>query len=162
MPMSSLKDLFQDELRDLYHAEKQILRALPKMINAASDQDLQSAFQEHLDQTQEHVARLEQIFKKQKMAARGKVCKGMQGIIEEGQELLKEDAEQAVLDAALIAAAQKVEHYEIASYGTIRTYAQEMGKPELAQLLQQTLDEEYAANDKLTQLAERRINLKAE
>jgi ferritin-like metal-binding protein YciE len=157
----TLRELFINELRDLYSAENQILKALPKMVKAASSEELKSAFSEHLEQTKEHVKRLEQIFDKLDTRPKGKKCVGMEGIIEEGKELLEEDAEQEVLDAGLIAAAQKVEHYEMAVYGCVRTFAKQLGDNDAAELLQETLDEEGEADKKLTEIAERSINQEA-
>ncbi len=162
MAISSLEDLYMEQLKDLYNAENQIVKALPKMAKAATSDDLRRALEEHLEQTRNHVTRLEQIFEMHGMKARGKKCVGMEGIIGEGKELLEEDAEPEVLDAGLIEAAQKVEHYEMAGYGTVRTWAQQLGDSQAADLLQQTLDEEGNANKKLTQLAESSINVKAE
>lgn len=161
MKLESLRDLFVDELKDLYSAENQLLKALPKMAKAASSSELQAAFEEHLEVTQGQVQRLEKVFKKLGVSPKGKKCKAMEGLIEEGKELLEEDAEPAVLDAALIAAAQKVEHYEIAGYGTVRTYARMLGHEDAASLLQQTLDEEGEADKKLTELSEA-INVEAD
>jgi ferritin-like metal-binding protein YciE len=161
MDLASLEDLYVDELKDLYSAENQILKALPKMAKAASSKQLQAAFREHLKQTKGHVARLEQIFASHDISPKGKICKAMQGLAEEGKELMEEDAEPDVLDAGLIAAAQRVEHYEMAGYGCVRTYAQLLGDKEAVKLLQATLDEEGATDRKLTQLA-RRINVRAE
>ena len=162
MQMNSLRELYVEELKDLYSAETQILKALPKMIKAASNRDLQRAFTQHERQTQQHVKRLERIFKLLDESSRGKKCKGMEGLLEEGQELIKERPEPEVLDAGLIAAAQRVEHYEIAGYGTVRTYARQLGEEEQATLLQQTLDEEGETDKLLSSLAESSINLEAE
>jgi len=162
MQMQDLEDLFVDQLRDLYNAEKQLTKALPKMAKKASDDQLRQAFTMHLEQTEEHVQRLEQIFEKLGKRAGGKTCKAMQGLIEEGKELMEEDAEPEVLDAGLIAAAQRVEHYEIAGYGTVRAYAKLLGNNDAARLLQKTLDEEGDTDKKLTQLAESTINVQAE
>jgi ferritin-like metal-binding protein YciE len=154
-----LQDLYVEELRDLYNAEKQLLKALPKMAERASNQELQTAFQMHTDQTERQVERLERIFDDLGTKPTGKHCKGMEGLIEEGTELLeKKNANPDALDAGLIAAAQKVEHYEIAGYGTVRTLAQQLGFSEHARLLQETLDEEGETDKKLTRLAESRIN----
>ncbi len=161
MKLETLNDLYVEELRDLYSVENQILKALPQMVSAATSPELKSGFQAHLKQTQEHVSRLDQIFENMGKSPRGKHCKGMEGILEEGKELLKEDAEPEVLDAGLITAAQHVEHYEIAGYGTVRTYAKLLGETEAASLLQKTLDEEEQTDRKLTQLAESHINLQA-
>jgi ferritin-like metal-binding protein YciE len=161
MSMKSLEDLYVEELKDLYDAEHQILEALPKLAQAASAARLKAAFEQHQKQTEGQVKRLEQIFKERGESPNGKKCKGVAGLIAEGQELLKEEAEPEVLDAGLIAAAQKVEHYEIAGYGTVRTYAQLLGETKAAQLLQETLDEEGETDKKLTTLAEGSINKKA-
>lgn len=161
MKLKSLEDLFVNELRDLYSAEKQILQALPKMAKAASSEELQAAFEEHLQQTETHVERLENIFEQLEISSRGKKCKAIEGLIEEGKELMSEDAEPAVLDAGLISAAQKVEHYEMAGYGCVRTYAQQLGHDEAAELLQETLNEEGETDEKLTGIAEGMVNLQA-
>ena len=161
MKFDTLRDLYVDHLRDLLDAEHQIVKALPKMAKAASAPDLQKAFNDHLEQTQGHVQRLEQVFQSLGMAARGKKCKGMEGLIAEGQELMEENAEPDVLDAGMIAAAQKIEHYEMAGYGAVRTYAQILGMKDQVKLLQQTLDEEGMADKLLTQIAERHINADA-
>ena len=161
MEMDSLRDLFVEQLQDLYSAENQILKALPKMIKNAKSEQLKAGFQEHLQQTQQQVERLDQIFDSLDEEAEGKVCKGMQGLLKEGEELMGEDADDDVLDAGLISAAQHVEHYEIAGYGTVRTYAELLGEKEAVRLLQTTLEEEKATDQKLTQLASK-INVKAE
>ena len=158
--VDSLQKLFVEELKDLYDAEKQITRALPKMAKAVSTPELQAAFEEHLRQTEGQIQRLEQAFEHLDMPARGKKCKGMQGLLEEGSEMMKE-LEDAVLDAALIGAAQKVEHYEMAAYGTARTFATRLGLHEVASLLEQTLDEEKVTDQKLTQIAESMVNEEA-
>ena len=162
MEMQDLEDLFVDQLRDLYNAEKQLVKALPKMAKKASDEELKQAFSTHLEETKGHVERLEQIFDQLGKRASGKTCKAMKGLVEEGQEAMEEDAEPEVLDAALIAAAQRVEHYEIAGYGTVRAYAKLLGNSEAAKLLQQTLDEEGETDKKLTKLAESTINVEAQ
>jgi len=159
--MQTLDDMYMDLLKDLYSAEKQLVKALPKMAKAAQSSDLQKAFQEHLRQTEGHVERIDRIFSDLEGSPRGKKCVGMEGLIEEGSELMKENVEPEVLDAGLIAAAQKVEHYEIASYGTARAWAQKLGYNDAARLLQQTLDEESAANEKLTRIAESHVNVEA-
>ncbi|MFL6388302.1 MAG: ferritin-like domain-containing protein [Terriglobales bacterium] len=159
--MESLRDLFIDELKDLYSAENQILKALPKMIKKASSRELKSGFEQHLKETQGHVERLDKIFEELEESPRGKKCKGMEGIIADGKELMEEDAEPEVMDAGLISAAQHVEHYEIAGYGCVRTYAELMGEDDIVNLLQQTLDEEKATDEKLNQLAQN-INVEAE
>ena len=161
MEMQSLQDLFEDELKDTYNAEAQILKALPRMAKKATDEDLKEAFEMHLEETREHVQRLEQVFKLMGKKPKGKTCKAMQGIVEEGKEMMEEDMEPEVMDAALIASAQRVEHYEIAAYGTLRTFAQHMGQKDVASLLQQTLDNEGATDKKLTKLATRKINIQA-
>jgi ferritin-like metal-binding protein YciE len=161
MEMESLRDLFINELKDLYSAENQILKALPKMIKKASSKELKSGFEQHLKQTQGHVERLDKIFEELDESPKGKKCKGMEGIIADGKELMEEEAEPEVMDAGLIGAAQHVEHYEIAGYGCVRTYAELMGEDDIANLLQQTLDEEKATDEKLNQLAQN-INVEAE
>jgi ferritin-like metal-binding protein YciE len=160
--MTTLEDLYTDMLKDLYSAEKQLVKALPKMAKNAQSPDLQKAFQEHLRQTEGHVERIERIFSDLEGSPRGKKCVGMEGLIEEGNEILQEDAEPDVLDAGLIAAAQKVEHYEIASYGTARAWAERLGYDKAARLLQQTLEEESMANEKLTRIAESHVNMEAQ
>jgi ferritin-like metal-binding protein YciE len=162
MEMESLKDLYLDELKDVLNAEKQLLKALPKMARAATHDELRSAFEDHLNVTEEQVRRLETIFDDLGKPARGKKCLGMEGLIAEGNEMMEEDMEPEVLDAALISAAQRVEHYEIAAYGTLRTYARQLGFENHAELLQQTLDEEGDADKLLTQIAESRVNVDAE
>lgn len=161
MSLETMEDLYVDELKDLYSAETQIVKALPKMAKAASSPKLRQGFEEHLKQTEGHVQRLEQIFEKLGKSPRGKACKGMQGLLEEGEELIEEEGASEVKDAGLIAAAQRVEHYEIAAYGSVRTFAQELGDNEAVSLLQQTLDEEAATDEKLTKLATSSINEKA-
>lgn len=162
MALESLHDLYVEELRDLYNAENQLLKALPKMAKAASDDSLRAAFEEHLAVTRGQVDRLDRIFKALGTRATGKKCVAMEGLIEEGKELMEKDAEPAVLDAALIAAAQKVEHYEMAGYGCVRTYARLLGYGDAAELLQETLNEEGEADKALTELAETVINVEAE
>jgi len=159
--LKSLRDLMIDELKDLQNAEKQIIAALPKMVKKASNQELKNAFSEHLEQTREHVNRLEQVFEICEQKFSGKTCRAMQGIIEEVKEMMEEDATQSVMDAALIACAQRVEHYEIAAYGCVRTYARILGMNDAEQLLQQTLDEEAEADEKLTALADGIVNEEA-
>lgn len=149
----TLQDAFVEEIRDLYDAEKQLVRALPKMAKAANSEELSAAFKEHLEQTKGQVQRLEQVFELLGQRARSKACKAMKGLVEEGQEIMAQDAEENLADLALIGAAQKVEHYEMAGYGTVRTFAQAMGNKEAAQLLDQTLKEEEATDKKLTQIA---------
>ena|SRR5947209_874273 len=162
MEMNSLQDLMVDQLKDLYNAEGQLIKALPRMAKAASNPQLQQAFTTHLEQTKGHVERLEQVFESLGQSAKGKTCKTMKGLIEEGKEMMGEDAEPEVMDAGLIAAAQRIEHYEMAGYGCVRTYAQMLGNKEAAKLLQQTLDEEGKTDKLLTDLAEKVINLEAQ
>lgn len=161
MKITSLRDLWVDELKDLLNAENQILKALPKMAKAAADDELRAAFDEHLGQTQGHVERLEAIFSEIDESAKGKKCKGMEGIISEGKEMLELDLPENVCDAALIAAAQRVEHYEIAAYGTVRTYAEILGERKAVRLLGQTLQEEKDTDERLTSIAEH-VNPEAE
>lgn len=160
--MTSLDDLYVDLLKDLYSAENQLIKALPKMAKAAESSDLRNAFEQHLRQTKHQAERIERIFSDRGDGSpRGKKCVGMEGLIEEGKEVLKENMEEEVRDAGLIAAAQKVEHYEIASYGTARAWAEQMGYDRDADLLQQTLEEESMANEKLTHIAESHVNIEA-
>lgn len=160
MKMDSLKKLFIEELKDLKDAENQLTKALPKMAKAASSSELQQAFEMHLEQTKMQLDRVEQLLVEISGSNRGKKCKAMEGLIEEGQELIEEEGEAEVKDAGLIAAAQKVEHYEIASYGTARTYANLLGYKDAARVLQEILNEEGEADKKLTQVAEK-INVEA-
>jgi ferritin-like metal-binding protein YciE len=161
MKLDTLKTLYLNELRDLYNAENQLVKALPKMAKAASSPELKNAFQKHLEQTKSHVERLEQVFEELGEKPKGKTCHGMKGLIEEGSEILEEEGEESVLDAGIIVAAQKVEHYEIASYGSVRTFAELLGKQKSAELLQVTLDEESETNEALNQLAEGIVNPEA-
>jgi ferritin-like metal-binding protein YciE len=161
MKLESLQDLYVDELKDLYHAETQLTKALPKMVKAAASEELRTAFEEHLEETEHQIERLETIFKELDASPKGKKCKAMAGLVAEGKEMMEMDGEDAVKDAALIAAAQRVEHYEMAGYGTVRTYAELLGYDKAAKLLQETLDEEAAADAKLTELA-KKINVEAE
>jgi ferritin-like metal-binding protein YciE len=161
MSISNLEDLFQHELKDVLDAERQILKALPKMAKAATSEELRAAFEEHKTQTEGQVERLEAIFKNLGKAARGKHCHGMEGLLKEGEEMLKEEEPSPALDAAMIAAAQKVEHYEIATYGTLACWAKMLGNDEALSLLTETLDEEKETDEKLTDLASE-INLVAE
>lgn len=156
-----LEELLVDELKDLYSAENQILKALPKMAKAAVSPDLRRAFERHLEETRRQVERLNQIGEALDIRLTGKKCKGMEGLIEEGREIMEEDLDENAIDAGLIGAAQKVEHYEIAGYGTARTHANLLGYSKVAKLLQQTLDEEGATDKKLSQLAESIINVEA-
>lgn len=162
MDLNTLRDLYIDELKDIYNAEHQLVKALPKMEENASSPQLKSAFRQHLQQTEGHVRRLEQILEGLGESGRGKVCKGMQGIVEEGKEMIKEDAPDSVKDAGLISAAQRVEHYEIAAYGTARTYAQRLGERQAANLLEETLQEEKETDQKLTKIAEQMVNPQAQ
>lgn len=159
--LNSFDDLFVEQLQDLYDAEQRLIKALPKMAAAAHNSSLKAAFEEHNRQTQNHVSRLEQIFQHLGKSAATKTCEAMKGLVEEGSEVITGKGDPDVKDAALIAAAQRVEHYEIAAYGTARTFAQRLGKTECARLLQQTLDEEAETDKKLTSLAEKSINPKA-
>jgi ferritin-like metal-binding protein YciE len=161
MKMDTLQKLYTNELRDLYNAENQLLKALPKMAKAASSQELKDAFGKHLEQTKTHVERLEQVFEELDEKPKGKTCHGMKGLIEEGSEILKEDGDDSVLDAGIIVAAQKVEHYEIAAYGSVRTFAHLLGKDKSAEVLQTTLDEESETNEILNKLAESVVNPEA-
>ena len=161
MKLDTLQTLYVDELRDLYNAENQLLKALPKMAKAASSEELKDALEKHLEQTKMHVERLEEVFEEIGEKPKGKTCKAMKGLIEEGSEILHEDGEESVIDAGIIVAAQKVEHYEIASYGSVRTFAQLLGKDRSAELLQTTLDEESGANELLNTLAEDIVNPEA-
>lgn len=161
MKVNSLQELYVDELKDLYDAENQIIKALPKMIDAASSEELQNALNEHLEVTREQAKRIEQIFQNMGEKLKAEKCKGMEGVIKEGAEILSEDMDENVKDAAIISAAQRVEHYEMAGYGTVRTWANLLGESEAEELLQETLDEEKEADEKLNQLAEQ-INVQAE
>jgi len=161
MELATLQDLYVHELKDIYSAEKQLIRALPKMAKAASNEQLKASFKQHLEETKEHAARLERLLEAHEESTRGPKCKGMEGLVEEGSEMIEEDADEEVRDAGLISAAQRVEHYEIAAYGCARTYAQLLGHKEDAQVLQTTLDEEGATDKKLTALAKSTINIAA-
>jgi ferritin-like metal-binding protein YciE len=160
MPNDSLKKLYVEELKDLYSAESQLVKALPKMAKAASSDDLRQGFEEHLEQTKGHVQRLEKVFQALEETPKGKKCKGMEGLIAEGADVMEEDFEGNLMDAALIGAAQRVEHYEIAAYGTVRAFAKELGQTEQASLLTETLEEEKETDQKLTELAQQ-INAQA-
>jgi ferritin-like metal-binding protein YciE len=162
MAPNTITDLYVDELKDLYSAENQILKALPKMIKAATHDELKDAFETHRQQTEMHVRRLEQIFGELGETSKGKKCQGMEGVIAEGAELIGDDPAPGVLDAGLISAAQHVEHYEMASYGSARTWAAQLGYDAQAKLLQQTLEEERKTDQLLTRLAEQSINADAE
>ena len=161
MKLNTLHDLFIQELKDLYSAETQLVKALPKMAKAATHDDLKAGFEEHLEQTKTHVERLNQIAEMCETKLTGHKCKAMEGLIEEGSELISEDAEDTVRDAGLIGAAQRVEHYEIAAYGTARALAKCLGYDDAAELLGETLEEEKATDEKLTELAETAINAEA-
>jgi ferritin-like metal-binding protein YciE len=154
MKEAKFDELFREELEDLYDAEKQIVQALPKMAEAASSEELSSAFQDHLEQTKEQVKRLEKIFKTLGVKPQGKTCEGMQGLIKEGQRMISEIPKSPVLDAGLIGAAQKIEHYEISGYGTVRTMAEMLGQQDAADLLEETLEEEKTTDETLTEIAE--------
>lgn len=159
--LSSLHELLVDQLKDLYNAEKQITKALPKMIKKANSEELKQAFTDHLEETEDQIARLEEVFQELGMDAKGKKCEAMEGLINEAKELLEEDAAPNVMDAGLIVCAQKVEHYEIATYGSLRTFADLLGYSRVADLLETTLNEEKATDEKLTQIAESTINIEA-
>ena len=157
----TIHDAFVEELRDTYDAEKQLIKALPKMAKAATSAELRSAFETHLEETRGHVERLEQVFESLEEKVKGKHCDGIAGIIEEGKSIMEEDFDEAAMDACLIAAGQRAEHYEMAAYGTLVAWARAMGHTEAADLLQETLDEEKAADEKLTTIAEGGINQEA-
>jgi ferritin-like metal-binding protein YciE len=161
MKFNNLQDLFVEQLRDMYDAGQRLVKALPKMAKAASSGELRAGFEQHLEQTKNHVSRLEQVFQQLGEKAKTETCEGMKGLIEEGDQMISAGGPDEVRDAALIAAAQKVEHYEIASYGTLCTWARQLGKHAAADLLHQTLDEEKATDEKLTQIAESKVNLQA-
>lgn len=162
MKLNTLRDLYVEQLQDLYSAETQLVKALPKMEKAANHPELKQAFQRHLQQTEQQVQRLDQIFQGLGTKPGGHTCKAMQGLIAEGEEMIKKKGDPAAIDAGLIAAAQRVEHYEIAGYGCVRTYASQLGEQQGASLLQQTLDEEGMTDKLLTQIAEQVINIEAE
>jgi ferritin-like metal-binding protein YciE len=161
MELETLKDLYLHELKDLFSAEQQLVKALPKMAKAASNKELADGFQAHLEQTKEHAQRLQQILSRHKATTRGPKCKGMEGIVAEGAEMIEEEADDEVKDAGLISAAQRVEHYEMAGYGTARAYAELLGDQEGAKLLQTTLEEERQTDQKLSKLAKSAINVAA-
>jgi|SRR5579871_4840485 len=162
MKLHSLEDLFIEELRDMFDAEKQLVKALPKMAKAASTDELRHAFEEHLEQTRGHVERLERVFEAVGKKARGKTCEAMDGLVEEGADMIDAEADDQVRDAGLIAAAQRVEHYEMAGYGCLHTWARQMNNHKAADLLEQTLNEEKEADQKLTHIAEGMVNLAAQ
>ena len=161
MSLENLSELFYNELRDIYSAERQIVKALPKMIKNASSPQLTKALEMHLQETEKQVERIESAFDDTGKAARAKMCEGMKGLLKEGEEMLKEKAEPEVMDAAIIASAQKVEHYEISSYGTVRAFAEQLGRQDAIKLLNQSLDEEYGADRKLSAIAESMVNKQA-
>jgi len=161
MELETLKDLYIHELKDLYSAEKQIIKALPKMVKAASNEQLKAGFEQHLEETKEHAARLEKLLTQHEQTTRGPKCKGMEGLLKEGEEMIEEEADEEVRDAGLISAAQRVEHYEMAGYGCARTYAETLGDKDGAKVLQETLNEEGATDKKLTKLAKSSINIAA-
>jgi len=160
MSENSLQELYVEQLRDLYSAENQLVKALPKMAKAAQSGALRKGFEQHLEQTKGHVDRLEQIFSAMDESPKGRKCAGMEGLVEEGEEVIREQSGSDALDSGLIASAQRVEHYEIAGYGTVRTFAELLGEEEAVNLLQQTLDEEKATNEKLTEFA-KQVNVQA-
>jgi ferritin-like metal-binding protein YciE len=162
MKLNTLKDLYIHEIKDLYSAEKQLIKALPKMAKAATNEELAAGFRAHLEQTKKHAERLEKILSDQSQSTRGAKCKGMEGLIAEGSEMINEEADDEVRDAGLISAAQRVEHYEIAGYGTARTYAELLGDKEAVKVLQTTLNEEAETDKKLTSLATSSINVAAD
>lgn len=162
MKMETLQELYLEQLRDIYDAENQLTKALPKMAKTATNEELKAAFENHLEQTQEHISRLDQIFEELGEKSKGHKCEAMKGLIEEGKNMMEEDADEDVMDAGLICAAQKIEHYEIATYGCLRTYAEMLGFDDQADLLQETLDEEKDTDENLTELAVSCINLEAE
>ncbi|HET8633647.1 MAG TPA: ferritin-like domain-containing protein [Gemmatimonadales bacterium] len=161
MTMDTLRALLAHELQDLYSAEQQLVEALPKMEEGATDPDLKQAIRDHLKQTRAHVDRLDNAFGALGVSASGEMCRGMQGLIEEGAKMLKEKGDAAVRDAGIISAAQRIEHYEIAGYGSARTFAQKLGENGVAELLQKTLDEEGETDERLTHLAKSKINAEA-
>ena len=160
MTVNNIDKLFTEELKDLYSAETQITKALPKMAKAASSSELKKAFEHHLKETEGHVQRLEQIFEILGASPKGKTCEGMKGLLSEGSESMQETEEGELRDVAMISAAQRVEHYEMAGYGSVRSYAERLGQTKIAQLLQETLDEEKAADKKLTEIAQK-VNIQA-
>ena len=160
MPQTGLKQMYIDELKDLYNAENQLVKALPKMAKAASSEELRAGFEEHLEQTKGHVSRLEQIFESLGENPKGKKCKGMEGLVAEGSDIIDQDLEDSAKDAGLIGAAQRVEHYEIAAYGTVKAFAETLGHSEHVSLLEETLEEEKETDEKLTKLAQG-INVQA-
>ena len=162
MKMETLQELYVEQLRDIYDAENQLMKALPKMAKEATNEELKAAFETHLEQTEEQISRLDRIFEELGEKSKGHKCKAMAGLVEEGKELMEEDADEDVMDAGLICAAQKIEHYEIATYGCLRTYAEMLGFDEQADVRQETLDEDKDTDENLTELAVSCINLEAE
>ncbi|WP_299821797.1 ferritin-like domain-containing protein [uncultured Pontibacter sp.] len=162
MKLNNLKDLLIHELKDIYNAEQQITKALPKMMEACSSDKLRMAFQDHLQVTEQQIQRLENVFEMVGEKATGEKCKAMEGIIKECESMMSERADKSVMDAALIACAQRVEHYEIAAYGTVRTYANQLGMQDVVKQLEMTLEEEKQTDALLTQIAEQAVNIKAE
>jgi ferritin-like metal-binding protein YciE len=160
MKLETMQELFVEQLRDLYDGEQQITKALPKLIDKAKHEDLKDALQEHLDVTHEQIRRLDQIFQMLGEESSGETCKGMKGVLAEGDDLVSDAKDDAVLDASIIASAQRVEHYEIAGYGTVRTYAKLLGRTDIAELLEQTLEEEKGADQTLSEIAES-VNIEA-
>lgn len=158
----TLKDLFEEQLKDLYSAESQLIDALPKLAKKASNEDLKQAFKDHLEETKEHKKRVEKAAEMIDLDPTGHTCKAMKGLLKEGEDWMEEDADEDVMDAGLIANAQRVEHYEIAAYGTVLTFAKQLGYSEIKDLLGETLDEEKAADDTLTQIAEATVNQDAQ
>jgi len=154
MPMETLEDLLEEQLQDLFSAENQLLKALPKMAKRASSPKLKKAFERHTEETRKQVERLRDVAERLEIKLSGKTCKAMEGLVKEGQEVIEEDGEGPVIDAALVAAAQRVEHYEISAYGTVRALAEQIGERQVAKLLQKTLDEESATDEKLTKISE--------
>jgi ferritin-like metal-binding protein YciE len=161
MTVNTIDNLFVQELKDIYSAEKQITKALPKLIKATTSEELRTAFQNHLKETEGHVERLEKVFEILGSSPKGKTCDGMKGVLSEGSEVLEETAEGSVRDAALISAAQRVEHYEMAAYGAVRAYAEQLGQSQISELLEQTLNEEKAADKKLTEISQK-VNRQAQ
>ncbi len=162
MSVKTLKDLFVDELKDMYNAENQLTKALPQMAKKATSEKLKNAFESHLSETENQIKRLDKVFKELEMEPKGKKCEAMAGLVKEAKEMMDEVEDENVLDAALISAAQKVEHYEIGSYGTLRTFAEILGLSDSVDLLQENLDEEGAADEKLTKIAKSEVNAEAE
>ncbi|MCU7496785.1 MAG: ferritin-like domain-containing protein [Ignavibacteria bacterium] len=161
MAIKSMHDLLVDSVKDIYYAEKQVLKTMPRMIKKISSNNVKKAFEQHSKETEKQIARLEKVFKELNMTPKAKKCPAIDGIIQEGKEVMDEISDPNVMDAAVIGFAQKIEHYEITSYGTARTFANHLGMNKLASLLQNTLDEEYATDDKLTQMAQSEVNVEA-